>query len=484
MPPTYVFRRRITTGFAFVVLLALVIAASSLYVLTSVIGAKDLVISDYAHALIEARALETASEQNVSSSRAYLLTGDPQYLERARDAREHYRTTLNQLGSDFPDPEDVRLLKRVATTADAHQAALNQAISIERTSGDIRAIAEVFEATVTPRRDELRSAFGELIQRKERLLDDAVRQSRQGGRRATIFVTSLGVGAVLLASALFILSTRTLTQLGRVESQIRDLNELLEHRVAERTQQLSHAVGELEGFAYSIAHDLRAPLRAMSGLSQLVLAEASPRLDEDARNNLGRIVEAARKMDDLIQGLLELIRLSYAEFPIETVEADRVLTRIIAFKDQAIRAKGARIDVEATLPNVLGNPGLLGLAMEHLISNALEFVQPGIAPHIRIRAEARGPRVRITVKDNGVGISREYHDRIFGVFHRLHRAEEHPGVGIGLALARRASERMGGTLGVDSEPGCGSEFWIELALAESVVAHSLNSPGQSMVRSI
>ncbi len=468
MYPTRIFRRRITTGFAGVVLLALITAAFSFYTLRSVIGEKDLLISDYAHALIEARALETASEHHVSSSRAFLLTGDPQFLETARSAREGYRITLRQLQSHDPNPEGLRILEEVDKAADAHQAALDEVILVERTSGDRRKVADIFEATVTPKREILRSAFRELIRREERLLEEAVRQSREEAQRATLFVGSLGAGAVLVASALFFLNIRSLMRLAQVEAQMEDLNKHLEYRVAERTRQLRNAVGELEGFAYSVAHDLRAPLRAMAGLSQFVLAESGPRLDENGRKDLSRIVDASRRMDDLIQGLLELIRLSYTDFPMQGVDVHHAVEQVVDSKRESILAKGAQIEIADAHPSVVGNPVLLRLALESLISNALEFTKPGVTPCIRIYSDVRDSKVRISIKDNGVGIPSEYHDRIFGVFQHLHRAEDHPGVGIGLALVRRAAERMGGAVGLESEPGSGSRFWIELADASEM----------------
>lgn len=463
MYPTRIFRRRITAGFASVVLLALLIAAFSLYTLRSVIGEKDLVISDYAHVLSEARAMENASEHHVSSSRAFLLTGDPQFLETARNARERYHMTLHQLRSLDPDPEGLRILKKVDEAAGAHQAALDNVISVERASGDLRRVADVFEATVTPKREALRAAFRELIRREQRLLEEAVGQSREEAQHATLLVACLSAGAVLLAAALFFLNTRSLKRLARVEAQMQDLNTNLEIRVAERTEQLKGAIGELEGFAYSIAHDLRAPLRAMAGLSQFVLAESGPRLDDNGRSDLSRIVDSSRRMDDLIQGLLELIRLSYTDFAIRGVDVRHAVDQVIAFKREPIRAKGAHIEILGALPDVMGNPALLRLALEQLVSNALEFTKPGVPPRVRIYSEVHDSRVRLIIQDNGVGIPPEYHDRIFGVFHRLHKTEDHPGVGIGLSLARRATERMGGIVGLASEPGSGSRFWIELA---------------------
>lgn len=468
MYPTRIFRRRITTGFSSVVLLAMLIAAFSLYSLRSIIGEKDLLISDYAHALIEVRAVENASEHHVSSSRAFLLTEDPHFLETARSARQRYGVTMQRLRSLDSDPEGFRLLERVDQAAEAHQSALDEVISIGRRSGDVRKVADVFETTVTPRREALRNAFRELIQRKERLLEEAVGQSREEAQRVTMLVASLGAGAILLASALFFLNSRSLMRLARVEAQMQDLNGQLERRVEERTEELRSAAGELEGFAYSIAHDLRAPLRAMAGLSEFVLAESGPHLDKSGRDDLCRIVNASRRMDDLIQGLLELIRLSYTDYAMRVVDVRHVVDHVIAIKRESIRAHGAHVEIVDPFPDVVGNPALVKIALEQLVSNALEFTKPGVPPHVRVYSEVHASRVRIIVQDNGLGIPGEYHDRIFGVFHHLHKSEDHPGVGIGLSLMRRVTERMGGTVGLASEPGSGSLFWIDLADASEM----------------
>jgi signal transduction histidine kinase len=474
MYQTRLFGRTIAARFFAVIALSLLIAGFSLYSLLSVVGTKDRVISDDAYALIEARTLENASEHQVSSNRAYLLTGDPHFLEKEKQAAQRYRDTLARLRA--ADPDDTVRFDQVDKAVVAHQSAVAEAMLIARGSEDPRKVAEIFEAAVIPKREALRAAFADLIRTKEQKLAKGVEDSDRKARRATLLVGVLGAGAVVIAIVLFFLNARSLVRLGRVEAELRNLNESLERRVLERTRQLRQAVTELEGFAYTIAHDLRAPLRAMAGLGQLVAAEWGPRLDQDGRNDLARIVEAARRMDDQIQGLLQLIHLSSVSFPLEVLDVQEIVRQVVANRRRSILAAEATVEVDGALPAVRGNAGLLRLALEQLTANALEFARPGVPPRVRIHAESMEGKVRLFVEDNGIGIAREYHDLIFGVFHRLNRMEDHPGVGVGLALVRKAVERMGGLVGVDSEPGAGSSFWIELeSAAHSFTEGSVNS---------
>jgi signal transduction histidine kinase len=449
------FRRRITIGFAFVVFLAATVGIASLAALWSVIAAKDHVISEYAHDLELTRELELASEQNASSSRAFLLTGDPRYLGKARQARRRFTTTAEDLKATTPLPAEARFLSHVIEAADAHQAALDQAISAERTNGNAGQVADLFEEKVRPKREALQVALGDFVREKERLLTDMAILSRNDARSTTLLVAALGGVAALMATVLFYFSTRTLRQLARAEAEIRDLNEHLEKKVRERTR-------EIEGFAYTVAHDLRAPLRAMAGFSDLLVEEYAQELDDFGRDQLRRIRKAAVRMDDLIQGILSLARLSYQSFQRVPVDLPEIVREVVELRKKEILSSGANVEIQASPVRALADPSLLLLTVDHLLANALKFVTPGVPPHILIQVEAQGSSARLSVQDNGIGIAPEYHERVFGVFERLHPYEAYPGVGLGLALVRRAVERMGGVVGVQANTEGGATFWIEL----------------------
>lgn len=251
----------------------------------------------------------------------------------------------------------------------------------------------------------------------------------------------------------------------RVEGELQALNGRLEERVDQRTVELRHALHELEAYAHSIAHNLRAPLRGMSGMAELVREQELGRLSDDGRQNLDRIVEASRRMDELILGLLEYSRASREEFSPARVPLADAVREAVRQRREEIASKGASIEVHEPLPDILGHRESVVQVLSQLISNAVKFVAPNVTPSVHLRAEQLGPRVRVWVEDNGIGIDAQYHDRVFGVFERLHRQEDYPGTGIGLAIVRRCMERMGGRAAVDSEPGKGSRFWIEAPAA-------------------
>lgn len=460
MSNTHAFSRRIRAGFAVVVLLACAIAVASLFTLRSVIETKDRIITEFSHDIVETRELEVAAEQVASSSRAYLLTGDPRFLERTQKAKELYQSRMDALRGNIVLPEERVLIQEALTAAAGHQAALDEAISAELKHYDPREIAELFEAKIQPRSQELRKTLDALTAAKDAVVAKAVRQSRHSARRATSLLAVLGSAAAALAGGLFILSNRTLRRLERNEAEIRDLNEHLENRVQERTR-------DIEGFAYSVAHDLRSPLRAMAGWSEVLLADQGPRLDDAGRESLNRIRKSAVRMDELIAGLLGLARLSVEQFPRSRVDVSEVLGQVLAGRNQEIQARGAVVDNQVPPLGALAHPGLLTIAVDQLISNALKFVAPGNTPRLGIWTEQGDSRLRILVSDNGIGIPPDYHARIFGTFEKLHPGDVYPGVGVGLAMTRRAVERMDGRVGVSSVPGVGSLFWIELEAAPS-----------------
>ena len=252
------------------------------------------------------------------------------------------------------------------------------------------------------------------------------------------------------------------TAFTRMAHRVRDAQARLEDQVRERTSALQERNDELEAFGYSISHDLRAPLRAMQGFSQALLEDCGDRLDAMGREYAERIVAGARRMDELIRDLLAYSRVSRAELHLLSVPLTPVAHSALAELSGALRSRNANVRVDEPLPAVLGHPATLSQVLMNLLGNGLKFVPPERTPELRVSAERRNGVVRVWVEDNGIGIAPEHQARIFRVFERLHSADDYPGTGIGLAIVRKAVERMGGQVGVESTPGHGSRFWVEL----------------------
>jgi signal transduction histidine kinase len=235
----------------------------------------------------------------------------------------------------------------------------------------------------------------------------------------------------------------------------------LERRVEERTALLAESVGDLEAFSYSVAHDMRAPLRGMQGFAHLLIEEHAGSLNAEARDYLDRIASSATRMDLLIQDALDYTQVLRSETELKPVDLDRIARQLVA-TFPGWQLPRAEIVVEGILPVVEAHEGLLVQTLSNLIGNAVKFVAPGTRPRVRIWAEPLEARVRVCIQDNGIGIAAKNHDRVFRMFERINRAEEYEGTGIGLAVVRKAVERMKGQVDFISEVGQGTKFWIEL----------------------
>jgi signal transduction histidine kinase/ABC-type uncharacterized transport system substrate-binding protein len=252
----------------------------------------------------------------------------------------------------------------------------------------------------------------------------------------------------------------------RAEEELKKYREHLEELVDERTKQLQEVNTELESFAYSVSHDLRAPLRAIQGFSQALLEDYTSNLDARGKDYARRMDDSAQRMETLIQDLLEYSRLSRSEIKLTPVDLTSLIEKVLLELEAEIKDKDAHIRVDKPLPAILGHSTTLEQVVENLIMNAIKFVSPGVQPHIHLWAEEGDTVVRLCVEDNGIGIAPEHHERIFRIFERLHGIERYPGTGIGLATVKKGIEKMGGKVGVESAPGRGSRFWIELPKKE------------------
>jgi signal transduction histidine kinase len=244
-------------------------------------------------------------------------------------------------------------------------------------------------------------------------------------------------------------------------AELRKLNLQLEARVQEHAAQLRQVNDNLQNFSHSAAHDLRSPLRAIKGFSTILLEEHAVHLDPEGRDLLQRIAQSADQMQRLLNDLLEYSKVAAAELNLGKVSLQEAARDALALLEADIRAKNAAVTIEGSLPQIIGHPATVVLLISNLISNALKFVPQNVRPQIRIRAATTGPRVRLSVQDNGIGIEPKDLCRVFEVFQRLHPKGAYPGTGLGLAIVRKGAQRMGGSVGVESQPAKGSCFWIE-----------------------
>ena len=240
---------------------------------------------------------------------------------------------------------------------------------------------------------------------------------------------------------------------------------LMTKQLAEREAQLNEKVRDLEAFCYSVAHDLKAPLRSVAGFGDLLRSEYKDALGAEGAGYIERMQAGSLRMAALIDDLLKFGQLTHQRVEMTTVSVKTVCEELVSeMKDEIARANGA---VSLALSNdaVQGNVFLLKQALTNLISNALKFVRKGETPLIRIRSRRESDWLVLEVEDNGIGIPEEFHKKIFGLFHRLHEYRDYPGTGIGLAIVQKCVERMGGRVELKSASGQGTTFSIRLRSA-------------------
>lgn len=250
--------------------------------------------------------------------------------------------------------------------------------------------------------------------------------------------------------------TRDVSDRKKLLDTIQQHAEELELRVAEREQ----TNAELEAFSYSVSHDLRSPLRAIEGFADIIATDYGNQLPEPVQAYLNQISNATRRMNRLVQDLLEYSRLSRIELKPTATDVEAIIEDARQQIEEPLR-EHVKLDVQAGLQAFVHAPTLTQIVY-NLINNGLKFYPAGKQPQVEVSARRGEGTVRIVVSDHGIGIPVEHHERIFQVFERLHSATKYPGTGIGLAIVKRGISRMGGTVSLKSEPGNGSTFTLEV----------------------
>ena len=241
---------------------------------------------------------------------------------------------------------------------------------------------------------------------------------------------------------------------------VRDISERRrnERFLAARSEELERSNRELEQFAYAVSHDLQEPLRLIRSFLQLIVKRLDAKIDNEEREFIDYTVDAANRMSELITGLLDYSRVQTRGGEFSDMDGGLAVENALINLRQAIEEVDARVDVHPLPPAMRGDKTQVERVFQNLISNALKYRSPDRRPEVRIRCDERPDAWEFSVTDNGIGIEEKFFDRIFVIFQRLHRADEIPGTGIGLAICKRIVERHGGTIRVESTPGQGSVF--------------------------
>jgi len=277
-------------------------------------------------------------------------------------------------------------------------------------------------------------------------------------------------GAIIVGTLIFLLAQSALIAVlpasirrrKQAEEEVRRLNADLEQRVIERTAELTASNRELDSFAYAVSHDLRAPLRAMNGFSKALNEDFGNQLGSEAKVYLDQIEIACRKMGELIEGILVLSRSTRGDLQRDRIDLSALATGILAELAQAEPGRAVTADIEPDLV-VYGDSRMIESVMRNLLGNAWKYTARTPAPLIRVYSGEVDGRTGICVGDNGAGFDMTHASHLFQPFRRLHRQDEFPGIGIGLATVQRIVNRHGGQIHAQAAPGEGATFCFTLA---------------------
>lgn len=403
----------------------------------------------------------------LSDTRAYVITGDTAFLavkkRKVADLLQQLAQLRRMTSDNATEQAHVRTLTALVGVWRTRLGDIERARAVQGFAAAAALVQERYAATAS---EPILGVLGDMHAVEQRLL--LQRRSKEERLRHIVsaFFVLLGCFALILSLVVYAQIRRHIQHWDKTQQQLEDLNKDLD----QKTQSLEETVRDLESFSYSVSHDLRAPLRHITGYASMLLEDAPAGLDAESTRHLHVIADSARHMGALIDDLLAFSRLgrkSMDEQPIDMQGlVEGVINEICGARSDGI-ASPVR-PVVAALPPCIGDPALIRQVWVNLLSNAIKYSAPrGVEARIEVTGEASEGWTRYSVRDNGVGFDMRYADKLFGVFQRLHSPEQFEGTGVGLAIVHRVVTRHGGRVKAVGEPDHGATFSFELPIAET-----------------
>jgi signal transduction histidine kinase len=387
--------------------------------------------------------------------RGYAATGSKLFLQPYREANQRFPSTFATLERSAQNPNLTSIQDDLEGLRSSHSLwEADVATPIAKGTSSADSDRRLKDGKVLM--DRVRAHIGEARDEVEAVANRLSLEVQQA-----IIVSILAI--VLMTIALGIVAVRFEHARLREEQRLRE-------QVDERNAALERSNQSLREFAYVASHDLQEPLRTIASFTELLQKRYAGRLDADADEFIGFVVDGAKRMQQLIDDVLEYSRVSTHGKPLVPVDLDAVARRSVANLRASIEERGAEVTV-GPLPRVMGDEIQLGQLLQNLVGNALKYNRSA-RPRVEVSARRDGRGWRVAVSDNGIGIAPEYHERIFRIFSRLHTRGEYGGTGIGLAICKRIVDRHGGRMMVESEEGKGASFAFSLAGIEETTWQS------------
>ncbi len=456
-------------GFICSVVLLLALSGLALREIQRTVEAGDW----YAHShevLRKLEALRATMTEAESSHLEYLISGDKTYLGPYRKARESINADLQRLKLLTDDnAQQQNFGADLALAIAGRLGGVEAQILAQAAPGFTVAQIPALLSASKQQREGVRVATERLITEEQQLLASRTAQYVATKRHMQYSIAALALVLVAMLSTIYSLVHRNMILMRRTGEMTAGINVELEARVRDRTrelalrsEQLENRTRDLESFSYSVSHDLRAPLRAISGFAQILSRRHRERLNEQGRHYLDNIVEASAHMGRLIDDLLSYSRLGRRAVVLKPTRLADVFAEVERSLAPRAADLGATLRIADDLPEVQGDWTLLSQIFTNLLDNALTYGKIGVPVTAAVTWKSGTDAVIVSVSDNGIGIEAGHFEKIFNVFQRLHSQDEYPGTGIGLAVVKKSVDMQNGRVWVDSAVGAGTIFHVQL----------------------